>query len=287
MMNDFAAFILTHGRPDRVITYNALRRQGYTGKIIIIIDNDDKKADQYIENFGKDNVIIFDKKKIAETIDEFDTTGDRRAIIYARNAVYDIAKKIGIKYFIQLDDDYTDFVYRINSKLQHPQNFFTVKKGLDGIFAAMLKYYKNTPFASIAMSQGGDWFGGDQQFGKKPKRKAMNSFICTPERPIQFNGRINEDVNTYTTQQARGLLFLTIPFVQLNQLQTQSNDGGMTALYIDGGTYMKSFYTVLTAPSCTRIITTGRTSRRLHHRIKWDNAAPYIIREEHKKEAHK
>ena len=37
MRDDFAAFILTHGRADNVITYNTLRKQGYTGKIILLI----------------------------------------------------------------------------------------------------------------------------------------------------------------------------------------------------------------------------------------------------------
>ncbi|HHV0077680.1 hypothetical protein [Escherichia coli] len=30
MRDDFCAFILTHGRPDKVLTYRTLRRAGYT-----------------------------------------------------------------------------------------------------------------------------------------------------------------------------------------------------------------------------------------------------------------
>ena len=37
---DFAVFILTHGRADNVKTYKTLKRFGYTGKIYIIIDNE-------------------------------------------------------------------------------------------------------------------------------------------------------------------------------------------------------------------------------------------------------
>ena len=39
---DFAAFILTHGRPDRVLTYKKIRDCGYTGKIYLIVDDLDK-----------------------------------------------------------------------------------------------------------------------------------------------------------------------------------------------------------------------------------------------------
>ena len=109
---DFAIFILTHGRPDNVKTYNVIRNRGYTGNIYIIIDNEDKSAEKYYENFG-DKVIMFDKKAIAKTFDEADNFEDRRAIVYARNACFNIAKDLGIKYFMQLDDDYIAFHYRL------------------------------------------------------------------------------------------------------------------------------------------------------------------------------
>ena len=49
--NDFVVFILTHGRADRVITYNALRKSGYTGRIVLVIDNEDTQAREYISVF--------------------------------------------------------------------------------------------------------------------------------------------------------------------------------------------------------------------------------------------
>lgn len=35
MRDDFCAFILTHGRPDKVLTYRTLRRAGYRGPCLI------------------------------------------------------------------------------------------------------------------------------------------------------------------------------------------------------------------------------------------------------------
>jgi hypothetical protein len=284
MDNNFAVFILTHGRPNKVYTYDTIRRQGYTGKIYIVIDNEDKTAEKYYKKFGKENVIMFNKKKVAKTFDEFDNFQDRRSIVYARNACFDIAKDLEIKYFLQLDDDYTDFYYRINQDLQHPRNFYMVKNNLDKIFSALLEYYISIPALTIAASQRGDWFGGKRIFGKPPKRKAMNSFFCSTDRPFKFIGRINEDVNSYTSIQQKGNLFLTIPFVQLTQNQTQSNSGGMTEIYLDNGTYIKSFYTIICAPSCTTINIMGKNQKRLYHAIKWDNAAPCIISETHRKD---
>lgn len=60
MRNDFCAFILTNGRPEKVYTYGLLKRSGYTGKIFIVIDDEDKTRKQYQEKFGN-KVLIFSK----------------------------------------------------------------------------------------------------------------------------------------------------------------------------------------------------------------------------------
>jgi hypothetical protein len=277
MLDDFAVFILTHGRPNKVITYDTLRRQGYTGPVYIIIDNEDKTAAEYRRNFD-DKVIVFDKAAIAKTFDEGDNFNDRRAVIYARNASFQIARDLGLKWFLQLDDDYTKFEYRINSKGEYPRNYWIVQSELDRIFDAFLGYYLSTQAQSIAMAQGGDFIGGASEFGQ-PKRKCMNTFFCSTDRPFQFVGRVNEDVNTYTWFQSLGHLFLTIPFVSVTQVQTQDNAGGMTEMYLDSGTFIKSFYTVMYAPSCTHIAMMGQHHRRLHHSIDWPNAVPCIVPE--------
>ena len=54
MRDDFCIFILTNGRPDRVYTYNCLERAGYTGKVFIVIDDEDKTADAYRARFGEE-----------------------------------------------------------------------------------------------------------------------------------------------------------------------------------------------------------------------------------------
>jgi hypothetical protein len=281
-LNDFCAFILTHGRPDNVITYNTLRKHGYTGRIYIIIDNKDKTSDKYYEKYG-DEVIMFDKLKIAKQIDEGDNFNDRRAIIYARNACFAIAKKLGIKYFIELDDDYTDFRY----KHDNDGNIINGEKikDLNSIFKYLLKYYKSIPALTIAIAQGGDYLGGkDGVAAHKPRwRKCMNSFICSTDRPFTFSGRINEDVNTYTDLGSRGNLFLMIPNIALEQKQTQNNKGGMTDIYLNNGTYIKSFYTVMYNPDSVHIEMMKSHHPRLHHSISWNNTVPVIIEEKYKK----
>ena len=111
----------------------------------------------------------------------------------------------------------------------------------------------------------------------------MNSFFCTTERPFKFIGSVNEDVNTYCSLGSQGNLFMTITDASLDQKRTQTTTGGMTDEYLDNGTYVKSFYSVITSPSFVKIFGMDTTHTRLHHRIEWNNAVPKIISSKYKK----
>lgn len=277
---DFCVFILTHGRADKVYTYATLQKGGYTGKIYFIIDNEDKQAAKYIENFGAENVLIFDKKAMADTIDECNNFDNRSVIVHARNYCFVAAKELGIKYFLELDDDYTGFTYKWpKTKNQQVKNF-------DIIFDLVLEYYKTTTALSIAFAQEGDFLGGVDNGTRAyrfSKRKCMNSFFCSTEREFKFIGSLNEDVNIYTGLASRGDLFLTIPVIALCQKATQSQAGGMSDIYKLKGTYIKSFTTVLICPSCVKVSMMNSKNRRLHHAINWTFTAPMILNKKHKK----
>jgi len=287
MREDFCAFILTHGRPDKVITYRTLQTHGYTGKVFIVIDDEDEAGEEYKRIYG-DNVLVFSKDEVGRYTDQFDNSSDRRGILWARNVCWDLARQQGYRYFVQLDDDYTDWKYRRLGKghrlsTSARDEYHGWKIGsLDAVFDALVRVIETTPVTTIALSQGGDHVGGEPR-KQRFKRKAMNSFICDADKPIRFRGRLNEDVTTYVSLGGTGTLFFTDMELQLDQLSTQSNSGGMSELYLDAGTYVKSFYTVMAAPFCSTIRTMGRMNRRLHHHIDWGKAVPLIISQEFKK----
>ncbi len=275
----FAVFILTHGRPDNVITYKTLRRSGYSGDIYLIVDNADLKLDEYIAQYGNE-VVVFDKSETAKTFDQGDNFPLNRGVVYARNESFRIAKNLGVKYFLQLDDDYRHFQFRFNDQLNY---WPRVTKSLDQVFLAIFKFYNSCPqLTSIAISQGGDFIGGDgspQAQVIKLSRKCMNSFFCSTERPFNFLGRINEDVTTYARLATTGCLFFTTNQLSLEQTQTQQNSGGMTELYLDSGTYVKSFYSVMYQPSSVRVRVMQSKFSRIHHQVIWANTTPKILRE--------
>lgn len=281
--SDYAVFILTHGRPNNVITYNTLRRSGYSGKIYLIIDDEDKCKNEYFDNYPNE-VIVFSKTKYHGTFDIMDNFDGNKVIVYARNACNDIARKLKLKYFFEFEDDYTRFQFRYvrNNEIRSlsPQN---IKK----VFLSMIRCVESTGVDTLAMAQGGDIIGGiDSYYAQNFKRKAMNTFcfkVKEKKDDIIFIGRMNDDVNTYLTLGKIGKMFIHFTDIQVVQKQTQSNAGGNTDAYLKYGTYVKSFYSVMAEPSCCKISFMGSAHRRIHHKIKWENAVPKIIREVHKK----
>ena len=167
---DFVVFILTHARPDNVKTWSTLKKCGYTGRICLVIDNKDPFLDRYIKNYGEENVKVFDKEGMVASVDNGNNFGNTDVILYARNACFHIARKMGITYFMELDDDYYYFGYRFDTGAR-------IIKNIDAVFGSMLRFYQSTNIKSIAFSQGGDHIGGFS--GIKLLRKCMNSFLCS------------------------------------------------------------------------------------------------------------
>ena len=86
MRDDFAVFILSHGRADKIKTLHSLEKGNYTGKTFIVIDNEDETAEEYYKLYGE-RVIMFDKLEIAKRFDTGDNFNERRTIVYARNVL--------------------------------------------------------------------------------------------------------------------------------------------------------------------------------------------------------
>lgn len=281
MIEDFAVFILTHGRANNVMTVDTLIRCGYTGKIYLIIDNEDSQSEEY-RKIKNTEVIVFDKSEEMKRTDTVDNFCKHAAVVYARNVCHDIAKNLNLKYFLVLDDDYKNFRFRKDVD----ESLKTIYiKDFDAICRAFIKFLDVSGAVTVAMSQTGDFIGGmgSRVWKEQLSRKAMNSFFCRTDRPFKFLGSINEDVSAYVTLSTRGNLFFTVARASLDQCDTQQNAGGLTDLYLDLGTYVKSFYSVVCAPSCVRVKSMGVNHKRIHHLIKWNNCTPKIISSEFKK----
>lgn len=94
----------------------------------------------------------------------------------------------------------------------------------------------------------------------------------------------------YTSYGNSGRLVMSSTKVCLVPMATQSLAGGMTEEYMETGTYIKSFYSVMISPHAVKIgyIADGHAKAkdnniRVHHAINWERTAAKILREEARK----
>lgn len=283
MREDFAIFILSHGRADNVYTVKTLEKCNYTGKWYILCDDEDSQLDKYKENFGDEHVVVFSKAEAGKTFDIMDNFDGNGVPTFARNALLYVTKQMGLTYFLELEDDYVDFSIRLEYNKHLP---IWPIVDFDAVVDAYIEYLDTTGAYTIAFAQTGEMAGGinGKVYRDKIKRKAMNAFFCRVDNPFHFLGRFNDDVNAYISYGKTGGLFLSTAIVNLCQLVTQAHSGGITEAYKSFGTYVKSFYSVMLRPDCVKIADMGIKHKRLHHTIDNLTAYPMIISDRFKKQ---
>lgn len=283
MRSDFVALILSHGRADNVKTHKTLRNQGYTGPIKILVDDEDEQLEAYRRRFG-DEVFVFGKKEAAKDCDLGDNFAYCGTPLYARNQCHKIVKALGYRFFIELDDDYSYFTHKFSPNLV----FWGYKKigNLDAVFSALVDFLEGAKLDCVCMAQEGDFLGGPNgKFGSTVflSRKIMNTFVCDVEKPFKFYGRFNDDVNAYIVGNVRGKRFYTVNLAAVYQEKTQRAKGGLTESYKRYGTYVKSFYSVMFAPTAVVVKDMGNLRRRCHHKINYNACCPKLLREDWRK----
>lgn len=180
--------------------------------------------------------------------------------------------------------DLTTRRVKLSTLRPHPRNARNGDVDAVAVVDELRQFLDTTGAAIVAMAQGGDFIGGSNtRWRVGLVRKAMNTMLIDTRRPVEFIGRINEDVCAYVVHGSRGRLFFTATRVSIEQKPTQSNPGGLTDVYLDSGTYVKSFYTVMMAPSCVKVAMMGEASKRYHHEVSWDDAVPKILSDRHRK----
>ena len=218
-----AIFIPTYKRAENVVTYKTLKDAGYNGQIYLVISDDDNELEKY-KKIYKNKVIVFSKEDIRPFVDMLDNFEKRNCVVYARNIIFKIAKKLKLDCFCVLDDDYSAFRFRriFGDKLRG----FKVNN-IQSIIEQSYEYLMKTEnLDCFAWSQSGDFIGGaDTYYRINGKRKIMNAFFFKTNNPIRFIGSINEDLNASVYEGQRGRVFFTINDVSIEQKDTQQNKG--------------------------------------------------------------
>lgn len=281
MRSDFAVMICSHGRAETMTTYRMLRNQGFSGEIIIVIDDEDEQAERYKELY--DHVEVFCKEDYYKSSDGV-ITGKQKAILYARNACYDIAERLGLLYFTEFDDDLNSIFLRYIEEDRclsyKPSN---LDKTLD-IVLDMLNVCDAVVGVSLLVQ--GDYIGGvASRAFRRAVRCCSQAFFLRTDRRVDFLASMNEDTCSCLVHGMRGKLFFGVAGTMLEAEPIGQNTkmgNGMADFYKKMDSFARSFMATIVRPDCAGPELAGEDFR---IRVSWENALPYIISERWKRYA--
>jgi len=189
-------------------------------------------------------VMEFSKKDYA-WVDMMDNFRDMETPVFARNATYDIAKKVGWRYFLMLDDDLRlVYRYKDGNSLRTAQ-----VKSMDEIMNAYLKFLKagGKNFALLGFGSAKDSIGGKL---KPISYEVLHSMMCDVENRTIFMGTMNEDTTCSMMESSKGRLTPKITNVVFLGPYQGVNEGGLHDMYAEKyNDYFRNFYSVMAYPS--------------------------------------
>ena len=224
MREDFAIFILTHGRPDKQYTYHALDKARYTGRRILLLDDEDETYSEYKERYP-DEIILFNKQSYIDTSDTGTNVEQRKCILYAKNAADDIAKDLGLSAYVVADDDIIRFRHRWKEgEVTHTQEV----RNLDEVSEAYIEFMEEGNIAAVSFGDARLYMGGKLLLGRIP----YNFVYRLTSIPYEWRSSMYEDTVTPVIESRNGAYTLGLPNIQFDMKQCDSSAiGGMTDVY--------------------------------------------------------
>lgn len=178
MRDDFAVFICTHGRPGKQLTLNTLKKCGYTGKWYLVLDDTDKAIQQYIDNYGAEHIIVFNKNYYinSDRYDNGDNQLHAKCVVYAKRAVEDIALAKKLSIFLLADDDVTKLTIRFPT--DNCLSRLAISE-IDNIFEMYCEYMLSGNLCTLGVGTPTNYFIGKEAFFEKN--------LCGTNRPLPYN----------------------------------------------------------------------------------------------------
>ncbi len=271
-------FIPSYHRADNLKTVNYFAKIGWNPqKIHVFIDSE---ADDFLEYEEMSNKIGFNLHvfPMDEARERFDyvhrPSKARRSAGQARNMFYDIAKEIGIDFFMMQDDDTVGYEIKRFGKYAGMASVDDVFN----VFEGVKDFMQRRKIGLFGISQTGDFIGGTNK--KLLRNKVMNTtfvdtkYIYRGERGVQdddtsqFIGVMNEGL--FTGSLGDGL--------SLKQTQSATASGGLTDLYNECKLLNKSLVCPIQFPSAIYAEKQKKNGGRMHHHIKSKHLYPKIIK---------
>ncbi|MDO4648575.1 MAG: hypothetical protein Q4B26_07980 [Eubacteriales bacterium] len=204
MRDDTVVFIITHARANEQLTLNMLRKTQYSGKIFLVVDDQDPELELYKEKY-KDMVLVFSKEQYWKTTDTFTNQKNLKGAVYARNACADLAREKGFKYFFTLDDDLQSLMYKIPEMTRKKLITKRVKRSeriIDGIVEWLEKAEQ---IKAIALPTDGRFMGGVNNDVLNGIKYNIVKFCCyRTDSPYRYKSIVYEDMATPNEGYQRG-----------------------------------------------------------------------------------
>lgn len=276
MRTDFTFVILCWKRPQALFTLKYLKQMNYDGKIFFAIDNGDPTKEEYIQAAKKNKIDYFTFDKDTEVSDQMYNTKLKSGAVCTRKIVENIIREKGYRFFCVLDDDYVQFMFYNRKKVG--------KKSLEKLIDIYCDILDKVPYVSVmSLAQNGETVAGTEEFYKKSKfkLKAMNYWFCDVNKPVEYAGIMNDDVNAGILLSKYGNFSVQYGGVVIQQAQQKS--GGMKDIYAEkSAMYQKAMFSIMLAPSFVKLnylhcYAGGGDSSRIYHNIQRKYAYPYIV----------
>ena len=254
MTKKFAVFILTHGRPHNQLTVKSLQDVGYTGDLYLVVDDQDESINEYIAVWGADKVIVFNKDYFIHNTDTGLHTPIPKFAVFARNAIEHIAKEMGYKTFMMLDDDITKFRVRLPDG--DSLKSYQIAGQFDSIIENSVDYVLNCDIACLGLGFCNLYIGGVGNFNKENPRQRLcaEAFVRNTAHPISWRLNMVEDLITSIDAAISGeVWFQFLPIQCEIKMSEGAVDGGNSDVYRQLGMYRISFMPVIAYPSSNAV----------------------------------
>ena len=280
-MTNPTVFILTHGRPNSQLTLKMLRGYNYSGKIYLLLDDTDKTIQQYIDNYGAENIIIFNKNHYINSVETVTNKPKYACILYAKAAVEDIAQSMGLKSFVIADDDLT------NIRVRYPSNGKLVSKKIGDKFNEVMAQLNSLMLkgniSAISPLYTSFFISGVSALSPKHIDGARFTYIFVlrnSAHKVNWLADYGEDNITAFEENKRGYLQLGMPYLQEDSVSpTVRLEGGMSETY-STDTFALCMRCIVVEPA---YFSTQWYNGKYVPRIKRNNSLPKIISGRYKK----
>lgn len=254
MTKKFAVFILTHGRPHNQLTVKTLRDLGYTGDLYLVVDDQDDTFDEYVKEWGVNTVIVFNKDHFIRHTDTGLSVPVTKFAVFARNAIEHIAKFMGYKTFMMLDDDITKL--RVRLPEDESLRSYQFNGHFNEIIDKSVDYVLDCNIACMGFGFCNLYIGGVENFNKENPRQRLcaEAFIRNTSHPVSWRLNMVEDMITSIDAAMSGdVWFQFLPIQVEIKMSEGAVEGGNSEVYRQLGMYRISFMPVIAYPSSNTV----------------------------------